>query len=169
LHLWLLFFCLSCPSPGLPPLCFLYYFYFYFCSWTVLFKSFTGLIVFSCFLRDLFVSSLRASTWLPLFSCISLRDFFISSLKASIILRRWDFRSLFCFSSVLTYPELDVVEELASDQAKLYWILSLMTLCLPLTSWFSLVITGLSDSDWSWPTWSQAVLSLVRGASCVPD
>lgn len=43
-------------------------------SWTVLFISFACLIVFSCIsLRDLFVSSFRVSTYLIVFSFISLR------------------------------------------------------------------------------------------------
>jgi hypothetical protein len=55
-----------------------------------LFNSFTCLIVFSYIsLRDLFVSSLIASTYLPVISCISLREFFIFSLKASVIFMRW--------------------------------------------------------------------------------
>ena len=50
-----------------------------FSSWNVLFKSFIFLVVFSYnSLRDFYVSSLRASTYLPVFSCISLRELFMS-------------------------------------------------------------------------------------------
>jgi hypothetical protein len=66
-------------------------------SWMVLFNSFTCLVVFSC---------------------ISLRELFMSLLKSSIIIMRCDFKSESCFSSVLGYPELTVVGELGSDDAK---------------------------------------------------
>lgn len=50
-------------------------------SWTVLFNSFTCLIVFSCIsLRDFCVSSLWASTCLPVF-CIFLRELLMFSFK----------------------------------------------------------------------------------------
>jgi hypothetical protein len=49
-------------------------------SWMVLFISFTCLILFPYkFLRDFCVSSLRASSCLPVFSSISLRMLFMSS------------------------------------------------------------------------------------------
>jgi len=58
-------------------------------SWTTLCNSFTCLIVFSCIsLRELFISSLRLSTYLPVFSCISYVELFISSLKDYIILTK---------------------------------------------------------------------------------
>jgi hypothetical protein len=48
-------------------------------SWMVLFSSFTWLVVFFCnSLRDFCVSSLRYSTCLPVFSCISLRELFMA-------------------------------------------------------------------------------------------
>jgi hypothetical protein len=48
-------------------------------SWMVLFISFNCLVVFSCnSLRDFCVSSLRASSRLPVLSCISLRESFLS-------------------------------------------------------------------------------------------
>jgi hypothetical protein len=72
------------------------------------------------FLRDLFVSSLRASTCLPVFYYISLCELFISSLKASITFMRSDFRSESCFSGVLGFPGLAVVGELGSDGVKLH-------------------------------------------------
>jgi hypothetical protein len=51
-------------------------------SWMVLFISFTSLIVFSySSLRNFCDSSLRASSCLPVFSCISLRELFISFLN----------------------------------------------------------------------------------------
>ena len=77
------------------------------------------LFMFSCYsLRDFWVSSLRASTCLPVFSCISLRELFMSFLKSYIIIMRCDFKSESCFSGVLGYPELAVVGELGSDNAK---------------------------------------------------
>ena len=47
------------------------------------------------------------------------------------------------------YPRRAVVIELGSDGAKVYWLLLLMILCLPLTTWLSQVLTGLSVSFWS--------------------
>jgi hypothetical protein len=79
-------------------------------SWIVLFNSFTCLDVFSWnSLRDFCVSSLRASTYLPVFSCIYLRELFMSVLKFSISIMRYDFKSTPCFSSVLGNPGLSVV------------------------------------------------------------
>jgi hypothetical protein len=50
------------------------------------FNSFAYLVVFSCSsLRDFCVSSVRASSCLPLFSYISLRELFIFFLKSSNI------------------------------------------------------------------------------------
>jgi hypothetical protein len=81
-------------------------------SWMVLLKSFICLVVFSCYsLRNFCVSSLRASSCLPLFSCISF-------LKSSFIIKRSDFRSMFCFSGVMVYPGLVMVGEFGSDDAK---------------------------------------------------
>ena len=78
--------------------------------YTVLFNSFTCLIVFSFIsLRDLFVSSLKTSACLIVFYCISLRYLFISSLKAFIIFIRLDLRSFSCASVVLGYPGLAVI------------------------------------------------------------
>ena len=88
--------------------------------------------MFSCIsLRDLFVSSLRASSCLPVFSYISLSEF----LKACIIFMRWDFRSTSCFSGVVGYPGLAVVEELGSDGATIHLLLLLMILSVPLAIW----------------------------------
>ena len=56
-----------------------------------------------------------------LFTCVLLYFFkgvIYGLLKASIIFMRWEFRSEYCFSGVLGYPWLDVVEELGSDVAK---------------------------------------------------
>jgi hypothetical protein len=39
-------------------------------------------------------------------------------LKSSFVSMKWDYRSEFCFSGVLGYPELDVVGVLGSDFAK---------------------------------------------------
>jgi hypothetical protein len=75
--------------------------------------------VFFCnFLKDFCVSSLRASSYLPVFSCIFLRELFITFLKPSIIIMRNDFRSESCFSGVMMYPGLAMVGELVSDDAE---------------------------------------------------
>ena len=104
--------------------------------------------MFTCnSLRDFCVSSLRASTCLPVFSCISLRELFMSFLKSCVIIMRCDFKSESCFSGVLWYLGLTVVGELGSDDAKEPWFLVLMFLLLPLTSWLSLVLAGLAVSD----------------------
>jgi hypothetical protein len=66
-------------------------------SWIVLFIYFTCLIVFSC---------------------ISLRELLMSFLKSSITIIRSNFRSKSCFSHVMVYPELAMVGELGSDDAK---------------------------------------------------
>lgn len=50
------------------------------------------------------------------------------------------------------YPGLAVVGELGSDDAKLYWLLLLMVLSLPLAIWLSLMLAGLSV--WSLPPMS---------------
>jgi hypothetical protein len=42
----------------------------------------------------------------------------MSFLKSSIIIMSSDFRSISCFSGVMVYPGLAVVEELGSDDAK---------------------------------------------------
>ena len=65
--------------------------------------SFTCWIVFSSnSLRDFCVFSLRASTYLPVFSCMVLRELFISFLESSVIMRS-DFKSKSCFSSERGY------------------------------------------------------------------
>ena len=55
------------------------------------------------------------------------------------------FRS--CFSGVLGYPGLAVVEELGSDGAMLPWFLLVMFLHLPFSIHLSLVLVGLAVSD----------------------
>jgi hypothetical protein len=88
-------------------------------SWMVLFNSFTCLVVFSCkSLMDFYVSSLRTSTCFPVFSHISLRELFMSFLKSFIIILRSDSKSESCFSDMVGYPGLAMVEELGSDDAK---------------------------------------------------
>ena len=85
----------------------------------VLFISFACLGVFSYnSLKEFCVSSLRASSCLPVISCISLRELFMSFLKTSIIILRSDFRYISCFSGVMVYPGLAMVGELGSDDAK---------------------------------------------------
>jgi hypothetical protein len=88
-------------------------------SWMILFNSFTCLDVFSCnSLRNFYIFSLRASSCLPVFSYISSRDLFMSLLMSFIIIMRSDFRSISCFSGMMMYPEVDMVGELDSDDAK---------------------------------------------------
>jgi hypothetical protein len=89
-------------------------------SWMVLLNSFTCLGIFSYnSLRDFCVSSLRAPTYLPVLSFISLRELFIYVLlKSSISIIRCNFKSKYCFSGVLGYPGLAFVRELVSDNAK---------------------------------------------------
>ena len=75
------------------------------------------------YLRDLFVSSLRASIYSTVFSYISLSKLFIVSLMISIIFLKWGFRSASCFLYVLEYleyPGLALVGELSSDGVKVY-------------------------------------------------
>jgi hypothetical protein len=84
-----------------------------------LFISFPCWIVFSCnSLRDFCVSSLRASSFLPVFSYMSLRELFMSFLKSSITIMRSDLRSESCFSGEMVYLGLAMVGELGSDDAK---------------------------------------------------
>ena len=71
----------------------------------------------------------------------------MSFLKSSITIIRCDFKTESCFSAVLGYPGLAVVEELSSVDAKLPWFQLLMFLTLPLTIWLSLVFAGLVISD----------------------
>lgn len=113
-------------------------------------------------LRDVFVSSLKASTCLIVFSYISLRDLFISFLKVSIIFMRWDLRSQSCSSGVLDYPLLAVLGELGSNGAILHWLLLIMFLHLPFAIWLSLVLAGLGVPCWSRPPrWRWSCVSQV--------
>jgi hypothetical protein len=73
--------------------------------------------VFLNSLRNFCASSLRTSSCLPVFSCISLRELFMYFLKSSIILMRSDFRLKSCFSGVLVYPRLGMVGDLGSADA----------------------------------------------------
>jgi hypothetical protein len=120
-------------------------------SWIVSFIFFTCLIVFSCnHLRDFCVSSLRASRCLPVFSCVFFKGvIFMSFLKSFITIVRCDFKSKFCFSSVMGNPGIAMVRELGSDDAKSPWFLLLMFLHLPSAIWLSLVLPALTTSDWS--------------------
>ena len=118
-------------------------------------------VFFSCYFFNRFNCFLFKGFY-P-FTCISLRELFIFFLKASIIFMRWDFRSLSCFSGVLGYLRLAIVGN---------WVLMVPNcirfLHLHLAIWLSLVLTGLSVSDWSLPPWRQAVLSLFRaGLLCL--
>ena len=92
-------------------------------------------------LREFCVSSLRASTCLPVFSCISLTELFMSFLKSSIIIMRCDFKSESCFSGMLGYPELAVVGELGSDEVALVSVAYVFAL-----AFHCLVISDVSSS-----------------------
>jgi len=78
----------------------------------VLFNSFIYMVLFSCSLRDFYVSLVRASTCFPVLSCISLSELFMSLLKFSSLNMSVN---LACFSGVLEYPGLAVVGDLSSD------------------------------------------------------
>ena len=52
---------------------------------------------------------------------------------------------------LLGHLELAVVGEMDSDDAKVYWLLLLMVLCLPLAIWISLEFDGVGDSLWILP------------------
>ena len=67
---------------------------------------------------------------------------------------------------MLVYPGLDVVGELGSVHAKLYFILLLMLLCLPFTIWLSLVLTGLGVLHWSRPSCRQVEICDLEGRQC---
>ena len=73
----------------------------------------------------------------------------MSFLKCSTIIINCDFKSESCFSGLLGYPGLAIVGELGSDVAKKPWFLLVRLLCLPLATWFSLVLVVLAVSDWS--------------------
>jgi hypothetical protein len=51
-----------------------------------------------------------------------------------------------------------VVADVGSDVNKLYLVLLLMILHLPLTIWFSLMLIGLGVSDWNQTPWRQVEL-----------
>jgi hypothetical protein len=57
--------------------------------------------------------------------------------------------SALCVLGMLGYPQLSMVRELGSNGAKIYWLLLIMFLCLPLAVWLSLVLAGLGISVWS--------------------
>ena len=46
---------------------------------------------------------------------------------------------------MLFYSGFAVVEELVSDEARIYWLLLLTVLYLPFAIWISLVFVGLGD------------------------
>jgi len=117
-------------------------------SWTLIHFFHLFDCIFLYFFKE-FVSSLRFSVCLTMFSFISLRELFISSFKTCIIFIRLDFRSESCSSGVLVYPELAIVGELGSDSVKLHWLLLIIFLCLPFSLCLSLALGGLDAPDWS--------------------
>jgi hypothetical protein len=58
-------------------------------SWVDLFNSFRCFVVFS--LRNFYISSLRASSYLPMLCCISSRELSMPFLKSSFNIMRCDF------------------------------------------------------------------------------
>ena len=62
---------------------------------------------------------------------------------------------------MLGYPGLDVVGELGSDGAKVYWLLLLMVLSLPPAIYLSLVLASLGVSVWSLPPVSWVAAGLL--------
>jgi hypothetical protein len=108
-------------------------------SWMVLFNSITYLVVFSCnSLRGFFfVSSLKASSCLPVFSCISF-------LNSSIIIMRSDFRSMSCFSGVMVYPGLAMVESLVlMTQSNLGFCCFFSYACLLPSDYFKYLLSSI--------------------------
>lgn len=115
----------------------------------VLFNSFTCLVVFSYnFLRDFYVFSSRASSYLPVLSCISLRELFMSFLKSSISIMKCDFKSTPSFSSVL-----GVSRACCGVRTGFWWcqvalISVIKILEFAFYYWLSLVLDGLAVSGW---------------------
>lgn len=83
---------------------------------------------------------------LSVISSVSFSTLTISSLKESITFMRSDFRSAFWFSCMFVYPGIVEFGELGSDDAKMYGLLLLIFLCLPLTISLPLVLAGLNVS-----------------------
>ena len=106
--------------------------------WTVLFHSFTCLIVFSCI-------SLRGLCFY-LFTCVLL----YLCPPYHPLSTSWDgiFGQTIAFQGLLGYPGLAVVGELSYDGINWHWFLLLMFLWLPLTIWLSQVLTALDVSEW---------------------
>ena len=75
------------------------------------------------------------STYLSVFSCISLSELLIPLLKFSTSIMRYDFRSESCFLGVLGYPGLAVVGVLGSDDAQWSWFLLVRFFPLPFALW----------------------------------
>jgi hypothetical protein len=46
---------------------------------------------------------------------------------------------------MLVYSWIAVVGKLGSDDDRVFWLMLLMALCLPFTTWISLVFVGLGD------------------------
>jgi hypothetical protein len=118
-------------SPWLPPFVILNASISIFRSWMVLFNYFTCSVVFPVILQRIFgFSSLSASTYLPVFFCISLKVLLISFLKSSLIIMKCDFETWFCFSHVLGKSGLTVLGKLDSDDGMWPWFLSPMFFAL---------------------------------------
>ena len=110
-----------------------------------------------------FDSSLKASTCLPAFSCISFSELCIPSIKDSIIFIDRILGQNPSFQMFLRHPYLAVVRELGSDGARVYSFLLLMVSCLPLAIWLSLMLIGFGVSVWSLPPMS---LGCCRSPEC---
>lgn len=75
------------------------------------------------------------------------------------------------FPGLFRYPGLPEVGEQCSTGVKLYQLLLLIFFSVSFTIWLSLLLTGLSVSNWSQPPWRQIKLcdlgeSLLGGRKC---
>jgi hypothetical protein len=76
-----------------------------------------------------------SSTYLAVFSCISLSELLKSFLMSSTIILRYAFKSGSSFSGVLGCPGLGGVGVLCSDYGEWSWFLLVIFLLLPFAIW----------------------------------
>jgi hypothetical protein len=91
--------------------------------------------VFLQFLKDFCTSSLRSSTFLAVFSSISLSELLKSFLMFSTIIMSYAFKSGSSFSGVLGCPGMGGVVVLHSDDGEWSWFLLVRFLRLPFAIW----------------------------------
>ena len=135
-----------------------YCFYFHFRSWTILFFSFACLIVFSFIsLRDLFVSSLRASTYL----CFHVFLYGVWFLFQGLYhLHEMRFKV-----TDLLFKCVRIVRTCCSRRAGVWWwhislaSVDVVFLCLPFDIWLSLA--GLGVAGWCRPPGRQVELCVL--------